>query len=281
MTNQTKKTKYIIDLGFRGIVYVLCGIAVLPLFFIFGFIFSKGLGALNWEFFTTLPKPVGEPGGGVINAITGTFMVVGMGTLLALPLGILAGTTMSEYRNSKLASVLSLAVEVLHGVPSIVIGIVAYAWVVKPMGSFSAFSGGIALGIMMIPVIARNTEETLKMLPGSLREASLALGATQATTLFRVVLPAGISGIITGVLVSIARVAGETAPLLFTAFGNPFVNLDVTKPVHSLPLLIFNYAISPYEDWHRLAWGAASILLISVLVLNLSARWLARRWNHY
>jgi len=281
MTNQTKRTKYLIDWGFRGIVYILCGIAVLPLFFIFGFIFSKGLGALNWEFFTTLPKPVGEQGGGVINAITGTLMVVGMGTLLALPLGILAGTTMSEYRKTKLASVLSLAVEVLHGVPSIVIGIIAYAWVVKPTGGFSAFSGGIALGIMMIPVIARNTEETLKMLPGSLREASLALGATQATTLFRVVLPAGISGIVTGVLVSVARVAGETAPLLFTAFGNPFVNLDVTEPVHSLPLLIFNYAISPYEDWHRLAWGAASILLISVLALNLSARWLARRWNHY
>lgn len=275
------RRRYLVDGVFRWIVYILCGISVLPLFFIFGFIFSKGFGAIDWQFLTSLPKPVGETGGGIFNAITGTVILVSLASFLSLPLGIATGTFLAEYRTKKLAYWLSTAVEILNGVPSIVIGIVVYTLFVKPFWGFSAITGGIALGIMMIPVIARSTEETLKLLPHSLKEASLALGATYATTLLRVVLPAGMSGITTGVLVSLARVSGETAPLLFTAFGNPFVNYDIFKPVQSLPHLIFNYAISPFDEWHRLAWGAACVLLLSVLGLNLLARYLSRRWRWY
>jgi len=275
------RRRYAYDLLFRIVIFTLCAVAVLPLFFIFGFIFSKGASALDLEFLTSLPKSIGESGGGVANAITGSLLLVGLASLLAIPLGVAAGTYLSEYRGSKIAMILGQAVEVLHGVPSIVIGLVVYALVVQPMGGFSAFSGSVALGIMMIPVIARSTEETLRMLPKSLKEASLALGATYASTLIRVVLPAGLSGIITGVLLSLARVAGETAPLLFTAFGNPFINWNLHKPVSSLPALIFNYAVSPYDDWHRLAWGSACVLLIGVLGLNLFSRWLSRRWRWY
>jgi len=279
MTRTQKR--YLIDKLFRAGIYVLCFLSVLPLFFIFGFIFSKGLSGLSWEFLTHLPNPPGEAGGGVANALLGTLELVLLAALFSLPIGVAAGTYLSEYRESKISFVLGLAVEVLNGVPSIVIGIVVYTLVVRPWGGFSALSGGLALGVMMIPVIARSTEETLKMLPKSLKEASLALGASYSTTLMRVVLPAGLSGIVTGALVSLARVAGETAPLLFTAFGNPFINIDPTKPVHSLPMLIFNYAVSPYDDWHTLAWGAACILLLSVLALNMTARFLSRRWRWY
>jgi phosphate transport system permease protein len=279
--NSRTTRRYFINALFRYGVFALCGIAILPLFFIFGFIFSKGLTALNWEFLTSLPNSIGEAGGGIANAITGSLILVGLATILAIPFGVAAGTYMSEYSGSKISFILGQAVEVLHGIPSIVIGLVVYELVVIPMGGFSAFSGGVALGIMMIPVIARSTEETLKMLPKSLKEASLALGSTYATTLIRVVIPAGMSGIVSGILLSLARVSGETAPLLFTAFGNPFVNWDLSKPVSSLPALIFNYAISPYEDWHRLAWGAACILLLGVLGLNMFSRWLSRKWSWY
>jgi len=280
MNRRTKK-RYFLDFAFRMMVFLFAGAAILPLFFIFGFIFSQGASALDWEFLTSLPKSIGESGGGVFNAIQGSFMLVGLASLMALPLGVATGTYLSEYKGSKIAFILGWSVEILHGVPSIVIGLVAYELVVIPMGGFSALSGAVALGIMMIPVVARSTEETLKMLPSSLKEASLALGATYPATLFRVVLPAGLSGIVTGALVSLARVAGETAPLLFTAFGNPFVNWDLSKPVSSLPAIIFNYAVSPYEDWHRLAWGAATVLLLAVLGLNLFSRWLSRKWRWY
>lgn len=275
------KRRYILDYAFRYMVYLLSGLAILPLFFIFGFIFSQGATALDWEFLTSLPKSIGESGGGVTNAIQGTILLVGLASIMALPLGIAAGTFLSEYRGTKLAFILGWCVEILHGVPSIVIGLVAYELVVIPLGGFSAFSGAVALGLIMIPVVARSTEETLKMLPSSLKEASLALGASYPTTLFKVVLPAGLTGIITGALVSLSRVAGETAPLLFTAFGNPFINWDLSKPVSSLPAIIFNYAVSPYDDWHRLAWGAATVLLLGVLGLNLFSRWLSRKWRWY
>lgn len=275
------QTRYLFDGFFKVLVYVLCILAVLPLFFIFGYIFSKGVSGLSWEFLTHLPKPPGESGGGVVNALLGTLQLVLLAALFSVPIGVATGTFLSEYREKKMAFILGLAVEILNGVPSIVIGIVVYTLVVRPMGGFSAVSGGIALGIMMIPVIARSTEETLKMLPKSLKEASLALGATYSSTLVRVVLPAGLSGIITGVLVSLARVAGETAPLLFTAFGNPFVNWNPMKPMESLPHIVFNYAISPYDDWHVLAWGGACVLLLTVLGLNVMARVLSSRWRWY
>lgn len=267
------------DLVFRVVVSILAFISIIPLFFIFYYIFHEGISAINWEFFTNLPKPVGEQGGGILNAIVGTFMLIIMSCVLALPIGISVGIYLSEYQNTKLAYWVRLCVEVLQGIPSIVIGIVAYVWIVKPMGMFSAFSGSVALGIMMLPMVIRSTEETLRLVPHTLKEAALALGAPYYATILKVVLPAGLNGIVTGMIISIARIAGETAPLLFTAFGNPFMNFNILKPVNSLPLIIFNYAISPYEDWHSLAWGASLVLITLVLLLNLTAKFVARKWK--
>lgn len=267
------------NLAFKSVVVLLSVISTVPLFLIFCYIFQEGFSAINWGFLVNLPQPVGEPGGGIANALVGTLLLILMSCILSLPVGIGVGVYLSEFAKGKLAYVTRLCVEVLQGIPSIVIGIIAYLWVVKPMGTFSAFSGSVALGMMMLPVVVRSTEETLKMIPHTLKEASLALGAPYYLTILRVVLPAGINGIVTGVLVSIARIAGETAPLLFTAFGNPFMNANVFKPVHSLPLIIFNYAISPYPDWHSLAWGASLVLVLFVLVMNLSAKLIARRWK--
>jgi phosphate transport system permease protein len=280
MISRTQK-RYFINFCFRNILYLFTFITIIPLFLIFGYILNQGLGSLNFEFFTTLPKPVGEEGGGIINAILGTLLLVLMASVMALPFGISSGIYLSEYRGSKTSYLLGLAMDILNGVPSIVIGILAYTWVVVPMGHFSAFAGSVALAVMMIPVVSRGTEETLFLLPRSLKEASLALGATYSSTILKIVLPAGLSGIVTGIILSVSRIAGETAPLLFTAFGNPFVNLDPTKPMHSIPMLIYTYAISPFEEWHRLAWGAACVLLITILGLNLLARYLSRKWRWY
>ncbi len=251
----------------------------LPLFFILFYIVKNGITSINWQFLINLPKPVGEEGGGISNAIVGTFFLIILACIIAIPLGVLSGVYLSEYRKSRLAYCVRLCVDVLQGIPSIVIGVIAYAWVVLPMKTFSILSGGVALGIMMLPPIVSATEETLKLIPHSLKESSLALGVPYYRTVLKVILPAGLSGILTGILLSIARIAGETAPLLFTAFGNPFMNLNIFKPVNSLPLLIFNYATSPYPDWHRLAWGASFILVVFVLGLNLMAKLVSRRWK--
>ena len=253
--------------------------SILPMFFILFFITSKGVSVINWRFLTRLPKPVGEMGGGISNAIIGTFMLIGIATAFSVPVGILAGIFLSENRKGRLASLIKLCVETLQGIPSIVIGIIAYVWLVLSMGSFSALSGGVALGLMMLPVIITATEETLKLIPESLREASLALGVSYPSTILKVILPAGVSGIVTGILLSIARVAGETAPLLFTAFGSPFMNLNALKPINSLPLMIFNYATSPYPEWHTLAWGASFVLIVLVLGLNLFTKGVTKRWK--
>jgi phosphate transport system permease protein len=218
-------------------------------------------------------------GGGISNAIIGTFMLIGIATAFSVPLGIFAGIFLSENRKGRLASLTRLCVETLQGIPSIVIGIIAYIWLVVSVGSFSALSGGVALGLMMLPVIITATEETLKLIPESLREASLALGVSYPRTILKVIVPAGLSGIVTGVLLSIARVAGETAPLLFTAFGSPFMNLNILKPVNSLPLMIFNYATSPYPEWHVFAWGASFVLIVLVSGLNLLTKFVTREWK--
>jgi phosphate transport system permease protein len=193
--------------------------------------------------------------------------------------GVCAGIYLTEYRKGRLAHAVRLCVEILQGIPSIVIGIIAYAWIVVSMGSFSGFAGGIALAIMMLPVIVRSTEETLKLIPDSLREASLALGVPYSRTVLKVIVPAGLSGILTGVLLGIARIAGETAPLLFTAFGSPYMNLNIFKPVDSLPQMIFNYATSPYPEWHARAWGASLVLVVFVLGINFFAKVIASRWK--
>ncbi len=276
--NQIKRRKLLSSL-FTFSIYGLAILSIIPLFMIISHIFKEGFGSMRPDFLTTLPKPVGEEGGGIANALLGSIMVIGMASLIALPPGVLTGLFLAENQKSKLGEVVRLCVEVLQGIPSIVIGIIVYMWIVKPTQSFSALSGGIALAIMMLPIVVRTTEETLKLIPNTLKEASLALGAPYYYTTLQVILPAGINGIITGILVSIARIAGETAPLLFTAFGNQFMNMNPLKPIATLPHLIFNYAISPYEDWHALAWGASIVLVLAILALNLGSKAIAKHFD--
>ena len=265
--------------GFKGLVIVLAFACVIPLIAILGFIIKAGITKINWHFLVNVPKPVGESGGGIANALLGSVIIIGVASLIAVPVGILTGIYLSENKKSKLAYWSRLCVDILQGVPSIVIGIVAYFWLVKPLGGFSALSGSAALAIMMLPIVVRSTEETLKLLPDSLKEAAFALGMPFHRVIFKVIIPCGISGILSGVMLSIARITGETAPLLFTAFGNPYLSTNVTKPMQSLPLLIFNYATSPYNDWHDLAWGASLILLAWVLLLNIFTKLITRKWK--
>lgn len=261
------------------VIIALAFMITLPLLFIIYYIFKQGITRVNWTFLTHIPKPVGETGGGVVNALTGSIIIVLLAAIIAIPFGVMCGIYLSENRTSRLSYWSRLTVDVLQGVPSIVIGIVVYFWIVKTFGTFSAISGSIALAIMMLPILTRATEETLKLIPSTLKEAGLALGLPYHKVILRIVVPCGMSGILSGIMLSIARIAGETAPLLFTAFGNPFLSTNVLKPMHSLPLLIYNYAMSPYDDWHELAWGAALILLITVLLLNIITKIMTRRWN--
>jgi phosphate transport system permease protein len=267
------------DRAFKTLIILLAFLSMLPLFLIIFYIIKNGLSALNWDFLAQLPKPVGEKGGGIANALIGSFILVIIASLPSIFLGIAAGIYLAEHKESKLSYWSRIAVDLLQGIPSIVIGIIAYLWVVVPMSGFSALSGGIALGIMMLPMIIKTTEETLKLVPDSLKEASLALGVPYYRTILKVVLPSGLSGIMTGMLISIARILGETAPLLFTAFGNAFMNWNLIKPVNALPLLIYNYATSPYPEWHQVAWGASCVLVGFVLIMNVFARIVTRRWS--
>lgn len=252
-------------------------IALVPLGFILFFVVTRGIGALNWDFFTQLPKPVGEPGGGMANAIVGTLMLSGLGAIFAIPVGIVSGVYMSEYAGTRFASAVRFAADTLNGVPSIVIGVFVYGIVVLQMRQFSMLAGSVALGVMMLPIIARTTEELLRLVPQTLREGALALGATRARATFSVVLPAALPGIITGVILALARIAGETAPLLFTSFNNRFWNTNPLQPTASLTVQIFTYASSPYEDWHRQAWAGALVLVSIVLTCSVLARWATRR----
>jgi phosphate transport system permease protein len=264
---------------FKFIIYSLSFLTLTPLFLILFFVFQKGLRVINWEFLTQLPKPVGVEGGGIFNAIIGTVFLIIIASCIAVPLGITAGIYLSEYRRTKLSYITRITVDILYGTPSIVIGIIAYLWIVVPMKKFSTLSGGIALGLMMLPIVVRNTEEVLKLIPAYLKEASLSLGVPNYKTILKVVLPAGIPGIISGILLGISRIAGETAPLLFTAFGNPFLTFNIMKPMNSLPLLIFNYAMSPFEEWQTIAWGASVILILIVLLGNIISRLVVIKWK--
>lgn len=264
---------------FEWMIILFAFLITLPLFAIIFFVLKTGISKLSIDFLINIPKPVGEVGGGIINALAGSLLIVFLAALIAVPIGISCGIYLSENGNGRLAYWSRLAVDVLQGTPSIVIGIVIYFWIVKPSGTFSAFSGSVALAIMMLPIVIRSTEETLKLIPGSLKEAGLALGLPYHKVIMRVIVPCGFSGILSGVMLSVARIAGETAPLLFTAFGNPFLTTDLLKPMQSLPLLIFNYATSPYEEWHDLAWGASLILLLWVLLLNLTTKLITYRWK--
>ena len=263
--------------AFVGFCALSVLVALVPLAFILFFVVREGIQALNFEFFTHMPKPVGETGGGMANAIVGTLIITGLGSIFAIPIGVLSGVYMSEYAGSRFASVVRFAADTLNGVPSIVIGVFVYAIVVLPVKQFSALAGGIALGIMMIPIIARTTEELLLLVPGTIREGALALGATRARAVFTVVLPAALPGIVTGIVLALARIAGETAPLLFTSFNNRFFTTSLTQPIASLTVMVFTYAISPYADWHRQAWAGALVLVSIVLICSLLARFATRR----
>lgn len=251
-------------------------IAIIPLIYIFFYTTSAGISSLDLDFFTQLPKPVGEAGGGIANAIVGSIEIVGLGAVFGIPIGLLAGIYVAEYSNSYFANLVKFVTDVLSGVPSIIIGIFAYGVIVLHNKSFSAIAGGFALGILMIPTVIRITEEMLKLVPLSLREASLALGISRWKTTLKIVLRTASGGIITGVLLAIARAAGETAPLLFTSFGNNFWSESINSPTASLPVQIFNYAISPYEEWHKKAWAGAFVLIVLVFIISLVVRFFTR-----
>jgi len=279
MRQRSVHERIFLDRLFKGLVIILSFVIILPMFFILYFIIRNGIAVINWGFLVSLPKPMGEAGGGISNALVGTVMLIVIASIISIPLGVLIGVYLSEYKRGRFPYVSRLSLEILQGIPSIVIGIIAYVWIVVPMGSFSALSGGIALAIMMLPVIVMATEETLKLIPDTLKEASLALGVPYPRTILKVVLPAGLSGIVTGIILGVARIAGETAPLLFTAFGSPFMSTNIFKPVSSLPLLVFNYATSPYPEWHALAWGACFVLIVFILILNLLAKVVTSKWK--
>ncbi len=252
-------------------------LAVSSLAAIIGFVLVRGFPALNADLFTRMPTPTGIPGGGIANAIVGSLIVVGLASIFSIPVGLGAGIYLSEFGSNRFGDVIRYLADVLSGVPSIVMGIFAYALIVTRMGHFSALSGGFALGVMMLPAITRTTEEMLKLVPESLREAALALGAPRWRAILSVVLPAANRGVLTGIVLAIARVAGETAPLLFTAFGNLNWNVDVNQPIATLPHTLYNYAISPYDDWRTIAWGAALVLAGLVLITSLLARFFGRQ----
>ncbi len=281
MIRTLKRMRYRIGLSsvFHGLIVLFAFLITLPLLAIIFFVVKEGITRINWSFLIHIPKPVGEPGGGIANALLGSLIIVIVASLIAIPVGILTGIYLSENKSSKLSYWSRLAADILQGVPSIVIGIVIYFWIVKPSGTFSAISGSVALAIMMLPIIIKSTEETLKLVPFSLKEAGFALGLPYHKVILRVILPCGMSGILSGTILGVARIAGETAPLLFTAFGNPFITANISKPMQTLPLLIFNYATSPYEDWHNLAWGASLILLIWIFLLNIITRFATKRWK--
>jgi phosphate transport system permease protein len=266
------KRRKVINVIMLTLSVVSALIAILPLIYIFFYTASAGISALNIDFFTQLPKPVGEEGGGIANAIVGSIEIVGLGALFGIPIGLLAGIYVAEYSNSQIANLVKFVTDVLSGVPSIIIGIFAYGVIVLQTKSFSAIAGGFALGILMIPTVTRITEEMLKLVPLSLREASLALGISRWKTTLKIVLRTASGGIITGILLAIARAAGETAPLLFTSFGNSFWSESINSPTASLPVQIFNYAISPYEEWHKKAWAGAFVLIALVFVVSLIVR---------
>lgn len=247
------------------------------LFFVLGYVVVHGIGALNWDFFTKLPKPVGETGGGMANAIVGTLKLLLAASAFGLPIGFLGGVYLSEFGNNRIGFCVRYAADIINGVPSIVMGIFAYTLVVLPMRHFSAVAGGVALGVMLIPIAVRSTEEFMKLVPQSVRESGLALGVPQWKVILRVVVPSAFRGLLTGMLLDVSRVAGETAPLLFTAFGNRFWSSGWLNPIAALPLMIFTYAVAPYEDWHRQAWAAALVLLGIVLFTNIIARVVLRR----
>jgi len=259
-----------------GLTYGAALVATVPLLLILWHLAKSGASSVNWKFFTHMPAPTGETGGGMANAIVGTGILVLVASAIGLPVGMGAGLFLAEQRGTRLASVVRFLSDVLNGLPSIVMGIFAWQILVRPFKHFSALAGGIALGAMMIPLVTRATEEMIRLVPVSMREAALALGYTRWRTSLTVVLRTAMPGIVTGALVAVARIAGETAPLIFTALGNPFWSVNLTQPISALPMQIYTYAIAPYDDWHAQAWAGALVLLALVLVISVIARFVTR-----
>ena len=260
-----------------GLVGASVLLALLPLALILANLLVKGAGSLDWAFFTRMPAPTGEEGGGVAHAIVGTLLIVGTASLIGLPLGIAAGIYCAEYPGTRLATVTRFVADVMNGTPSIVVGVFAWAWIVAQQKHFSAFAGSVALALLMVPMVLRTTEEMIKLVPHSLREAALALGYPRWRTSLAIVVRTTLPGIVTGSLLAVARIAGETAPLLFTALGSQFLTVRLDQPMAALPLVVFTYATGPFEEWHRLAWATALVLILVVLVLSLAARLATRR----
>ena len=260
-----------------GLSSAAAGVAILVLALILGYTLVHGFAFLNLDFLTHATKPVGEAGGGMRNEIFGTFILVLLGSAFALPIGLGAGVFVSEFAGPKMALVIQFTADILAGVPSIVVGVFAYAILVRPMHSYSALSAGVALAVIMIPVVARTAEESLRLVPNSMREAALALGVTRWRAIVGVVIPGALTGIITGAMLAVARIAGETAPLIFTALGSQFGVQGLFKPIGALPLQIYNYAMSPYPDWQQQAWAGAFLLVLLVLIISLTVRWVSRR----
>jgi phosphate transport system permease protein len=260
----------------QGLCWLAAAAAVVPLLLVLYYVASAGIRSVNLDFFTHLPAPVGEKGGGMQHALLGSLTIVGLGCLIGLPVGVLGGVYLAEFPAHRIGHWIRFSADVLSGIPSIVLGVVAYSLLVVPMRRFSAIAGGVALALIMIPLVLRTTEEMIRLVPGSLREASLALGAPRWRTALFAILPVARSGIITGVLLAVARVAGETAPLLFTALGNNYLNYQLDRPTASLPVQIFTYAISPYEEWHQQAWAGALVLVLLIAGISLAARYVTR-----
>jgi phosphate transport system permease protein len=269
-------TRGLVDRAVTVLCVAATVLAIVPLFSVLYYVAARGLGGVNLAFFTELPAPVGEEGGGAANAIIGSLELVGLACLIGIPPGILAGVYLAEYGNSKLGQLVRFSADVMAGVPSITVGLFVYSLVVLRTGHFSAYAGGLALAIIMLPTVTRTTEELLRLVPEALREAALGLGVAKWRTTVSILLRTALPGVATGVMLAIARVFGETAPLLFTSFSNRYWAESLNEPTASLPVQIFTYAVSPYEDWHRQAWAAALLLVVFILVLNVSARLLVR-----
>ncbi|HEY1771024.1 MAG TPA: phosphate ABC transporter permease PstA [Chthoniobacterales bacterium] len=259
-----------------GLSFTSALLVIAPLALVFFYLLASGASSVNLNFFLHLPAPVGEKGGGMANAIMGTLELLGLASLIGIPVGVLGGVYLSEYGSARANAWLRFIADVLNGVPSITWGVVVYGLVVLRFKTFSAYAGGLALGFMMIPLIMRTTEEVLLLVPNGFREASLALGISRWKTIVHIVMKTALKGIVTGILLALARIAGETAPLLFTAFGNRFWNHNLAEPIAALPLQIFTYAISPYEDWHRQAWAGALVLVVGIFFVNVIVRFLTR-----
>jgi len=276
-TSGLARRRRITDQIMTGLSLATIVVALVPLVSVLVYVVAQGSAALNWAFFTGLPKPVGETGGGMANAIVGTLTLVGLASCIALPVGILGGIYLAELGNGRLGGWIRFTADVLNGVPSIVVGVFVYTLLVLPMKRFSALAGGAALGIIMTPLVMRTTEELVRLVPNTLREASLALGIPWRITTLRVTLRTATVGVITGVMLAVARVGGETAPLLFTAFNNQYWQSRLDQPIASLTVQLYNYAIAPYDDWHQQAWAAALVLMTITLLLNITARLIGSR----